>query len=270
MALPGLRAVRLIPTRSTAESLLGIMEDAQIVPPLGLHSLPLKRKVRMVSLRLTGRKIVIDGNHVHPHGAVNEASGGVDGTKARLGLAHGVRGPSHPTVPPLHHIPDISVPTLHRMKGLGWYRGIAEPPPFITPEPPLRTAPLQDSPSYATANPSVKVDRAAPPMARNFVDGLGYTVHRDILLAEDCKTTWGKVEKIWGGDQVPQHFDPVFNVKPVEEQRKDPTLPQRYQSKPSKNAGLAGALIKKFINSMQDRVPDPFEDLFEMPCSVIV
>jgi hypothetical protein len=60
------------------------------------------------------------------------------------------------------------------MKGLGWYRGIADPPPpFITPEPPLRTAPLQDPPSYATANPSVKADRPAPPMARNFVDGLG-------------------------------------------------------------------------------------------------
>ena len=62
----------------------------------------------------------------------------------------------------------------------------------------------------------------------------------------------------------------MFNVKPVEEQRKDPTLPQRYQSKPSKTGGVAGALIKKFINSMQDRSPDPFEDLFEMPCSVIV
>ena len=73
-----------------------------------------------------------------------------------------------------------------------------------------------------------------------------------------------------GGNQVPEHFDPVFNVKPVEEQRKDPTLPQRYQSKPSKTGRLAGALLKKFINSMQDRVPDPFEDLFEMPCSIIV
>ena len=40
-------------------------------------------------------------------------------------------------------------------------------------------------------------------------------------------------------------------MKLVEERRKDPTLPQRYQSKPSKTGGLAGALIKKFINSMQ-------------------
>ena len=46
----------------------------------------------MVSPRLTGRKTNIDGNHVHPHGAVNEASGGVDGTEAGLGFAHGVRG----------------------------------------------------------------------------------------------------------------------------------------------------------------------------------
>ena len=108
-------------------------------------------------------------------------------------------------------------------------------------------------------------------MAVNFVDGLGYTVHRDFLLAEGSKTTWGKVEKIWRrGNQVPQHFDLVFNVKLVEEQRKDPTLSQRYQSKPFKTGGLAGALIKKFISSMQDRVPDPFEDLFEMPSSVVV
>ena len=114
-------------------------------------------------------------------------------------------------------------------------------------------------------------DRPTPPMARNFVDGLGYTVHRDILAVEDCKTTWGRVEKFWGGrNQVPQHFDPVFNVKPVEERRKDPALPQRYMSKPSKTSGMASGLIKKFINSINDRVPDPFEDLFDMPCSIIV
>ena len=104
-----------------------------------------------------------------------------------------------PTVPPLHHIPDITLPTLHRMKGLSWYRGIVDPPPFITPEPPLRRAALQDPPSYATANPSVMADRPAPRMARNSVDGLGYTVHRDILAAEDCKTTWGGWKKFGRG-----------------------------------------------------------------------
>ena len=53
--------------------------------------------------------------------------------------------PAHPEVSPLHHIPDITLPTLHQMCGLSWYRGLADPPPpFITPEPPLRTAPLSD------------------------------------------------------------------------------------------------------------------------------
>ena len=67
-------------------------QDARIVPPLGLRCLPFKRKVRVVSLRRINRKVVIDGNHVHPLGAVNEVSGGVDGTEARLGFADGVQG----------------------------------------------------------------------------------------------------------------------------------------------------------------------------------
>ena len=45
--------------------------------------------------------------------------------------------PSHPTVPPLHHIPDITLPTLHTMKGLSWYRGIADPPPLHCARAPL-------------------------------------------------------------------------------------------------------------------------------------
>ena len=85
-------------------------------------------------------------------------------------------------------------------------------------------------------------------MALNFVDGLGYTVQRDILAVQDFKTTWGRSEKICaGGNQVPQHFDPVFNVKPVEEQRKDLALPELYISKPSKTSGSASALLKKLI-----------------------
>ena len=112
--------------------------------------------------------------------------------------------PSHPTMPPLHHIPDITLPTLHRVKGLSWYRESRTPPPSLRPSPPYAGHPCRTPPSYATANPCVMADRPAPPMARNFVDGLGYTVHRDILGAEDCQTTWGKVEKVWGaGNQVP-------------------------------------------------------------------
>ena len=45
--------------------------------------------------------------------------------------------PSHPEMSPLHHIPNITLRTLHQMRGLSWYRGLADPPPFITPEPPL-------------------------------------------------------------------------------------------------------------------------------------
>ena len=94
--------------------------------------------------------------------------------------------PSHPTVPPLHHIPDITLPTLHRIQGAQLVSGNrGPPPPFITPKPPLRRAPLQDPPSYATANPSVLAHRSAPPMAHNFVDGLSYTNHRDILVADN-------------------------------------------------------------------------------------
>ena len=108
-------------------------------------------------------------------------------------------------------------------------------------------------------------------MAGNFVDGLGYTVLRDILVAEDRKSTWGRVEKIWAaGNQVLKHFDPVFNVKPVEEQRQYPTLPERYQYKPTKTGGMASALVENFINSINDHVPDPFEDLFDMASSIIV
>ena len=54
--------------------------------------------------------------------------------------------PAHPEVPPLHHIPDITLPTLHQMRGLSWYRGLADPPPFITPEPPFANRPLAGPP----------------------------------------------------------------------------------------------------------------------------
>ena len=73
---------------------------------------------------------------------------------------------------------------------------------------------------------STSTAQVIPLMARNFVDGLGYTVHCDILLVKDCNTTWGSVENIWwAGNRVPHDFDPVFNVKQVEEQRKDPNSP---------------------------------------------
>ena len=60
--------------------------------------------------------------------------------------------------------------------------------PFAPPPPPCHLSPLPP------AQPS-----STPPMALNFVDGLGYTINRDILSPDDCKTAWGRVKKIWGG-----------------------------------------------------------------------
>ena len=271
MALPGLRAVRLIPACSTVGSLLGIMAThtmskpkpglCAIYPTTGLVHCPMW--MDMIAIH----KYFAPGEPRADHSNLPFEWQAVQGQWwDDLGML-----PSHRTVPLLHHIPDITLPTLHRMKGLMWYRGIADPPSFIKPEPPWRRAPVQDPPSHATANPSVLAARPAPPMARNLVDGLGYTVHCDILAAENCRTTWGRVEKIWaGGKQVCQHFVPVFNVKPLEEQRKDPALPHQCMSKPSKTSGMASALIKKSINSINDGFPDSFQDLFDMPCSIIV
>ena len=123
--------------------------------------------------------------------------------------------PAHLEVPPLHHIADITLPTLHQMRGLSWYpRSADPPPPVMTPEPPLRTDSLPHPPTYATRNPSLHPDLLAPPMPRNFVDGLGQTVTGDALTSADCKAAWERVEKIWGGggSKVSLFFDVVFNV----------------------------------------------------------
>ena len=180
---PALRAVRLIPTRSTAESLLGIMAThtvgklkpglCAIYPTTGLGHRPMR--MDMIAI-----------NNSFPAGEPQADHSNLpfqwQGVRAQWWDDLGIL-PSHRTVPPLHHIRDITVPTLHKMKGLGWYRGIADPPPpSLRPSLPCARHPCTTPPSYATANPSVKADRPAPRMAHNFVDGLGYTVHCDILL----------------------------------------------------------------------------------------
>ena len=174
VALPGLRAIRLIPAGSTMDSLLGIMATHTVGKPKpGLCAI-------YPTSDLVHRPMWMDMIAIHKY----FPSGEPEADNANLPFEwQAVQAqwwddlgilPRHRTVPPLHHIHEITVPTLQRMKGLSWYRGIADPPPFITPQPPLRRAPLQDPPpSYATANPSILADRPAPPMARNFVDGLG-------------------------------------------------------------------------------------------------
>ena len=107
--------------------------------------------------------------------------------------------PAHPQVPPLHRTPGVTLSTLHQKAGFSSYRALADPSPFITLEPALRTVPLPDSPTSATPNTSLRPDRPAPPIPRNFVDGLRYIVTRDDLTSSDCKAAWDWVEKVWGG-----------------------------------------------------------------------
>ena len=189
VALPGSWAVRLIPAGSTVDSLLGIMAThtvgkpkpglCAIYPTTGLVHCPMR--MDMIAI-----------NNYFPAGEPRADHSNLpfewQAVQAQWWNDPGILL-SHPTVPPLHHIPDINLPTLHRMKGLSWYRGITGPPPSLCPSPPCAGHPPRTPPWYATANPSVMADRPAPLTARNFVDGLGYPVRRDILAAEDCKTT---------------------------------------------------------------------------------
>ena len=50
----------------------------------------------------------------------------------------------------------------------------------------------------------------------------------------------------------------MFNKKTVEQQRADPSLPQRYQSGASKTEALAGSVFKKLVTKVKDRMLDPF------------
>ena len=190
LALPELRAARLIPAPKTVDSLLGVMSMhglgklksgvCRIYPTTNLVHCP--PRMDMIALSEYFPAEEPKGNHssfpFQWHTATVQ-------WWDDLGLF-----PAHLEVPPLHHIPDITLPTLHQMRGLSWYWGLADPPPFITLEPPLRTAPLPDPPVNATPNPSLLPDRPAPPMPLNFVDGLGYTVNGDTLSSADCKVAW--------------------------------------------------------------------------------
>ena len=68
--------------------------------------------------------------------------------------------------------------------GLGQLVELPPPPPFVTPELPCaKLLCLTSPPVYATSNPSIpRPPYPPPPLWPNFVDALGYTVHRDILL----------------------------------------------------------------------------------------
>ena len=155
------------------------------------------------------------------------------------------------------------------------------------PPPPRRLAIPPTKPSSAVSPPppslgafgpllfggeSLLPDRPAPPMPINFVDGLGYTVNGEALGSAYSKVAWDWVEKIRGrgGDKVQHVFNVVFNQKLVEQQRADPSLPQRYQSRASKTEALAGTVFKKLITKLKEEMHDPFESVYPMPPGSVI
>ena len=154
VALPGLRAVRLIPARDSVESLLGIMAThtvgksqpglCAIYPTTGLVHWPMR--IDMIAINNYFPASEPQANHSNLPFQWQRV-------QAQWWDDMGIL-PSHPTVPPLHHIPDITVPTLHRMKGLGWYRGIADPPPpSLRPSPPCAGHPCRTPPRMPPLTP---------------------------------------------------------------------------------------------------------------------
>ena len=72
------------------------------------------------------------------------------------------------------------------------------------------------------------------------------------------------------GNQVPRFFDVVFNKKTVEQQRADPSLPPRYQSRASKTEALAESVFKKFVTKRKDTMPGPFASVRPMPPGSVI
>ena len=160
-ALLGLRAVRLIPAGSTVDSLLGIMAThtvgkpkpglCAIYPTTGLVHCPMRMDMIAINNYFPAGEPQADHSNLPFEWHAVQTQWWDD-----LGIL-----PSHPTVPPLHHIPDITLPPLHRMNGLSWYRGIADPPlhyaraPFAqgTPAGPPPRMPPPTPPFWLTAQP---------------------------------------------------------------------------------------------------------------------
>ena len=107
MALPGLRAVRLIPTGSTVDSFLGIMAMhtvgkpkpglCAIYPTTGLVHCPMRMDMIAINNYFPAGEPHVDHSNILFKWQAVQAQWWDD-----LGIL-----PSHPTVPTLHHIPDI-------------------------------------------------------------------------------------------------------------------------------------------------------------------
>ena len=115
VALPGLRAIRLIPTGSTVDSILAIIAThtvgkpkpglCAIYPTTNLVHCPKRMDIIAINNYWPAGEPQADHSNLPFEWHAMQAEWWDD-----LGIL-----PSHPTVPRLHHISDITVPTLHRM-----------------------------------------------------------------------------------------------------------------------------------------------------------
>ena len=115
VALPGLRAVRLIPTGSTVDNLLGIMATHTVGKPTpGLCYI--YSTTGLVHCRMRMDMIAINNffRAGEPLGDHSKLPFELQAVQPQWCDDAGIL-PSHPTVPTLHHIPDITLPNLHRM-----------------------------------------------------------------------------------------------------------------------------------------------------------
>ena len=120
-----------------------------------------------------------------------------------------------PSPPPTHGLP-LSTPFLTSPPS-AFTPPHPPPPPLHHYNPPLRTSPLPNPPLYATPRPPLDENRVAPPLAHSFVDGVGYTVVKGLLLGWGGPT-WAKVAKNFegGNEKVVRSSDHIFNVESAE------------------------------------------------------
>ena len=147
LVLPGLRAVRLIPAPKTVDSHLGVMSMhgsgklktgvCMICPTPNLFHCPPRMAIIALNKYFPAEESKGDRSSFPFHWHTATAQWWDD-----LGLF-----PAHPEVAPLHHMPNITLPTL-QVRGLSWYRGFADPPPpaslplnHLCEPPPCRTPP---------------------------------------------------------------------------------------------------------------------------------
>ena len=112
------------------------------------------------------------------------------------------------------------------------------PPPFITPNSPIRTGGFP---------PPVPVTE------RPFLKDRSWYVERDVLVQRDFAGVVDKVTKIFKGPAKDRSkaFEMVANVKPVPDQAENAALPQRWMSKAGNTTIPSTAFCAKLQQQMR-------------------